>query len=275
MKIKHITEEYFSGKVYNFSCEPDHNYFSEGVLVHNCDVPKVGPGRNATLNDLFDQVTTAMSLHPNVTSSHLNIHFARMGEPSFNPEVLTAAIYLRDIGGHTVHPVVSTMVPKTNIFFRRFIEKWVTIKNEHYKGNAGLQLSINSTSENERLRMFGGNCCTLEQISRLMDGLHPVGRKFALNFAVGPYTIDANELVRWFSPDDYMVKLTPMHETHTAKHSGLVDQESTRYEPYAAYENALKKVGYDVLVFLASEAEDKGRITCGNAILSGSKPFDM
>ena len=34
----------------------------------------------------------------------------------------------------------------------------------------------------------------------------------------------------------------------------------------------MKKVGFDVLVFIASEYEDLGRITCGNAILSGTLP---
>ena len=34
----------------------------------------------------------------------------------------------------------------------------------------------------------------------------------------------------------------------------------------------IKAVGYDVLVFIASEYEDLGRITCGNAILSGTTP---
>ena len=32
-----------------------------------------------------------------------------------------------------------------------------------------------------------------------------------------------------------------------------------------------KDAGYDVLVFVASEYEDLGRITCGNALLGGSK----
>ena len=30
--------------------------------------------------------------------------------------------------------------------------------------------------------------------------------------------------------------------------------------------------GFDVLVFLASKAEDEGMITCGNAVLSGRMP---
>lgn len=36
MKIKNITHEPFSGKVYNFHCLPDEMYMSEGMLVHNC-----------------------------------------------------------------------------------------------------------------------------------------------------------------------------------------------------------------------------------------------
>ena len=37
-------------------------------------------------------------------------------------------------------------------------------------------------------------------------------------------------------------------------------------------EDRLKSVGFDVIVFIPSYEEDLGRITCGNAILSGSKP---
>ena len=36
MKIKSITKEKFSGKVFNFHCLPNENYFANGVLVHNC-----------------------------------------------------------------------------------------------------------------------------------------------------------------------------------------------------------------------------------------------
>ena len=42
--------------------------------------------------------------------------------------------------------------------------------------------------------------------------------------------------------------------------------------PYQKAEDDLKNAGYDVLVFIASEYEDMGRITCGNAILSGTLP---
>ena len=54
-----------------------------------CDVPKVGPGKNASGVDMLGQIWTAIRLHPTVSrTDRLNIHFARMGEPTFNYDVL-------------------------------------------------------------------------------------------------------------------------------------------------------------------------------------------
>jgi radical SAM protein with 4Fe4S-binding SPASM domain len=36
MKIRKITSHPYKGRVHNFHCSPDEDYFSEGVLVHNC-----------------------------------------------------------------------------------------------------------------------------------------------------------------------------------------------------------------------------------------------
>ena len=47
----------------------------------------------------------------------------------------------------------------------------------------------------------------------------------------------------------------------------------TDFSPYQKVESALKEEGFDVLVFVPSLEEDQGRITCGNAILSGSMPL--
>ena len=63
-------------------------------------------------------------------------------------------------------------------------------------------------------------------------------------------------------------------------HSNLKDKENniktsggyTSYVPYQKVEKELIKMGFDVLVFVPSMDEDESRITCGNAILSGTKP---
>jgi len=252
-----------------------------------CDVPRVrhetGININATFNDLVQQVLTGIHLHPEVKQcKHLNIHFARMGEPSWNPNVLDAAkwfrehLYKNDDGQvhYNVHPVVSTMMPKRNEWLKTFIHTWMRIKNRVYEGNAGLQLSINSTNEDERDYMFNKSAYSLHEIAKIMDGVVPFGRKITLNFAVAEYEIDPSILLRYFNPEHYIIKLTPMHKTETAiKHSICTCGDYTTYQPYKEHEVSLKKAGYDVLVFIASKEEDLGMITCGNAILSGTNPL--
>lgn len=241
-----------------------------------CDVPKVGRGINATLNDLQQQLITGLHLHPEIEWTHrLNVHYARMGEPTWNPNVLEHAIWMkRHIDPtHKVHPVVSTMMPKNNEWLKTFVHTWIRIKNRLYLGNAGLQISINSTNEKEREEMFRGNSLSLWQIAKIMDDTIPVGRKFTLNFPVCHYEIDPSVLIRYFNPEHYIIKLTPMHKTDTAlKHSIKTDGDYTTQYPYQVHRDSLKKAGYEVLVFIASRDEDLSMITCGNAVLSGKVP---
>jgi 23S rRNA (adenine2503-C2)-methyltransferase len=243
---------------------------------HFCDVPKVGPGKNATYKDLIKQVLQAIYLHPEIKSTNrLNVHFARMGEPSWNPNVLDAAKWMKEHldPEYKVHPVVSTMMPRRNEWLRTFIHTWMRIKNRLYEGNAGLQLSINSTNEEERAVMFNRNNCTLPEISKIMRGIIPNGRKITLNFAVADWEINPDVLRSFFDPDDYLVKLTPMHKTVAAKVNLLeTPGDATTMYPYQEHEDRLKAAGYDVIVFIASKEEDEGMITCGNVILSGNLP---
>jgi 23S rRNA (adenine2503-C2)-methyltransferase len=241
-----------------------------------CDVPKVKWSGNATVNDLVRQVLTGITLHPEVGyTKRLNIHFARMGEPTFNPNVLDAVKWMKTHldPEYKIHPVVSTMMPNNNIWLKTFIHTWMRIKNRLMRGEAGLQLSINSTNEKERDMMFNHCALTLEEIAKIMEGIIPNGRKITLNFALADYEINPDILIKYFNPDDYIIKLTPMHRTIAAiKNKIQTSGDSTTYYPFKDIEKSLVKVGYDVLVFIASKEEDESLITCGNAILSGSLP---
>jgi len=245
-----------------------------------CDVPKVGPGVNASYQDLRDQVVRGLLLHPTIKATkRLNVHFARMGEPTWNENVLDFAECLQEetfglIGPSLVHPVVSTMMPNQNSQLWVFLQHWMEIKNYVYDGDAGLQLSINSTDDGERARMFRGNALHLQAVSdigRMLD--FPKGRKITLNFAVAGYEIDANKLQKLFDPAKFVVKLTPMHKTDIAVENGIqTEGDYTTPYPYQHHAEELRAVGFDVLTFIASHDEDAGRITCGNAILAGTMP---
>lgn len=242
-----------------------------------CDVPKVGRGRNASAHDMLGQVRAAVALHPEITETkRLNVHFARMGEPTWNSDVIPAALFLRDmLDGFHVHPVVSTMMPRANRYLSSFLTAWVRwIKNSYYGGEAGLQLSINTTCEAARRRQFGGSAHTLETIAAIMASLPaPKGRKVALNFALTGDPIDAALLADLFSPDRFMCKLTPIHETAASVEHGIrTDGGYDYFAPYEPVEEALKAAGFDVIVFVPSREEDDGLITCGNAILAGTEP---
>jgi len=240
-----------------------------------CDVPKVGPGRNATFKDLIEQVKTAISWHPEITKTkRLNIHFARMGEPTLNKNVLYAAVWL---GGYLkergwgFHPVVSTMMPHGTAV-SNFIDEWLKIKNIFLNGEAGLQISVNTTDFDRRHKTMK-MAMDLGEISYIMkciinkNGIR--GRKITLNFALTEAIIDAEYLVKLFDPQYFMCKITPMHKTTACIKNNLLTKDGYEtYYPYREVEENLKAVGYDVIVFIPSKEEDESRITCGNAILS-------
>jgi len=166
-----------------------------------CDVPKVGPGRNATYEDLRDQVLTGLALHPEITATkRLNVHFARMGEPTWNTDILDFAHSLRRevrpyVGRSLVHPVVSTMMPRHNDNLFAFLADWMELKNYYFRGDAGLQISVNSTDDADRETMFSGNALSLSEVAKIGKDLDmPKGRKITLNFAVAGYEIDAEKL---------------------------------------------------------------------------------
>jgi len=238
-----------------------------------CDVPLVGKGENATFNDLINQVKHALDLHPEIKQAkRINLHYARMGEPTFNENVITSAYYLKgyfDKLGFGFHPVVSTIMPKDNTDAPSFLHRWLALKND-FNGEAGLQLSINTTDDDIRCDTMPHAInfryiqrCLHQKLERMK------GRKIALNFALTDAPVDAKELRHYFDPQYFMCKITPMHNTKAVIKNGMItDGGYDFYYPYKQVEEDLKAEGFDVLVFIPSKEEDESRITCGNAILA-------
>lgn len=249
-----------------------------------CDVPNVPFLGNASFSDLKKQFYNAISLFPDVGYvERLNLHFARMGEPIMNPNVYDFARWIyeekekifEDVGLRieVIHPVLTSSMPSKVPKINERVQNWCHLKNEIYNGQAGLQLSINSTNENQRREMFNERALTLEQIADIgLDLPSPISRKYCLNFAYSTdYEIDAEKLVSLFSPDKFMVKITPIHNNTACTQNGI--KTVGGYETYEAYlevEQGLIAAGFDVLIFVPSMDEEDGLVTCGNVILGGS-----
>lgn len=242
-----------------------------------CDVHKYGFYGNATVEDLQYQIETILQNETVKHTERFNVHYARMGEPTFNWSVSDFTVKHLDslvgnyIKADTIHPVVSTMLPKQNKDLINFVMDWCYIKNNMRNGEAGLQFSINSTSNEQRNYQFEDRSLTLEEISALADNLPmPIGRKYTLNFAVTNETIlNAKDLTRLFDKDKFIVKITPIHETKSAVENQFdVGDTYTDYNVYRKFEEPLLAEGWDVIVFVPSKEEDSDRITCGNALIS-------
>lgn len=242
-----------------------------------CDCFKVGYFGNISREELKEEVVNSIIFSNCDYTERFNLHLARMGEPSFNPDVLPflefdlVDLVNKNMKADVIHPVFTTMLPKNNKYLRERVLDFCRIKNEVYNGEAGLQLSINSTDEAQRNDLFRGRSLSLKEISELAKELPmPKGRKYTLNFPVVESTIlDPKELSRLFDKEKFIVKITPIHETKEANNNGLETKKGYySYDVYKKFEQPLLEEGWQVIVFVPSLEEDEDRITCGNALLS-------
>ena len=242
-----------------------------------CDCPKLGFKGNATLPELITEIMSGVALSGIKHGQRLNVHYARMGEPTFNPNVITSAEFIAqmlmsensDVTFDTYHPVVSTMMPKSNKNLKEFLHKWVTT-GFVYGGEDGfgLQFSINTLDENDRNEMFRNRSLSLQEISDIIKELpYPKKRKYTLNFAVtSKSNLDVDLMNKYFDKEKCIVKMTPIHETIEAVDEGYEIVHD--FDVYEQFEQPLVNDGWDVIVFVPSKEEDEDRITCGNSLIA-------
>ena len=242
-----------------------------------CDCPKLGFKGNATLPELVTEIMSGVALSGIKHGKRLNVHYARMGEPTFNPNVITSAEYIAkmlgdegsDVTFDEYHPVVSTMMPKTNKNLKEFLHKWVET-GFVYGGEDGfgLQFSINTLDEDDRNAMFRNRSMSLQEISDVIRELPmPKKRKYTLNFTVtSKSNLDVDLMNKYFDKEKCIVKITPIHETVEAVDEGYEIVKD--FDVYEKFEQPLVDDGWDVIVFVPSKEEDADRITCGNSLIA-------
>lgn len=242
-----------------------------------CDCPKLGFKGNATLPELVTEIMSGVALSGIKHGKRLNVHYARMGEPTFNPNVITSAEYIAkmlgdknsDVTFDEYHPVVSTMMPKANKNLKEFLHKWVET-GFVYGGEDGfgLQFSINTLDEDDRNAMFRNRSMSLQEISDVIRELPmPKKRKYTLNFAVtSKSNLDVDLMNKYFDKEKCIVKITPIHETVEAVDEGYEIVKD--FDVYEKFEQPLVNDGWDVIVFVPSKEEDADRITCGNSLIA-------
>jgi 23S rRNA (adenine2503-C2)-methyltransferase len=201
----------------------------------------------------------------NVPCKKFKIQFARMGEPSFNPNVLQLLEdlpQLYNIPGFI--PSLSTIAPRgTNSFFNRLLE----IKKTIYPLTFQLQFSLHSTDKSQRMQFIPVHKWEFHEMARYGKRFFdPGGKKITLNFALSTVSvIDPDVLIRYFDPELFIIKLTPLNPTFKAsgnKLHSLITPENSHYEII----EQLEEKGYDVILSIGEWEENQIGSNCGPAV---------
>ncbi|MCP4606695.1 MAG: radical SAM protein [Proteobacteria bacterium] len=195
----------------------------------------------------------------------LKIQFARMGEPALNPAVLEVLEELPrrfDLPG--LIPSISTVAP---IGQDRFFKELTRIKRERFSGGRfQMQFSVHSTDEKARRKLVPIQTLSLGQMAALGDSFfEPGDRKVTLNFAAASgLPLEPDKLTPLFSPDRFLIKLTPINPTLAAGRSGiqgLIDPADDAACSEVA--NRFQAAGYDTILSIGELKENVIGSNCG------------
>jgi 23S rRNA (adenine2503-C2)-methyltransferase len=198
------------------------------------------------------------------------IQFARMGEPAFNKNVLDVleALPLR-YQAPGLMPSISTVAPDgTDSFFERLPQ----IKDKYYSnGRFQMQFSIHSTNEQQRDKLIPVKKWNFQRIAQYGESFFnpkKSDRKITLNFALAENTeLDIHRLMKYFNPDIFMIKITPVNPTVSALRNDIVNHvkgDDGLNEPKIA--GLLRETGYEVIVSIGEWEENKIGSNCGQYI---------
>ena len=221
--------------------------------------------------EMLAQALFVASRHPEEveTCRKLKIHFARMGEPALNDAVPETIARLPEIFRN---PNLWCCVPTTAPAGREaWFERLSEVKEAFFHGRFQLQFSVNSTDEDQRVRMMPARIWRMEEIARFGGRFfRPGDRRIVINFALADgVAFDPGGIRRNFDPEIFAVKLTPINPTRRGEQSGLrtvlrASNGNTRTEKACA---ELEASGFDVIVSVGDGREDEIGSNCGQAIL--------
>jgi len=203
-----------------------------------------------------------------IPSEKFKIQFARMGEPSFNPNVLEALSAIAErYHAPGLMACISTIAPEGS---GGFFERLAGIKRSLYPGGRfQLQFSIHTTDEEKRDWLLPCRKWGLENIAKFGDHFHEErDRKITLNFALTRgLPVDAGVIATHFDPGRFAVKLTPLNPTAKAIKNGLTSALDPT-EPSAGVELAktLNKLGFETILSIGELEENKIGSNCGQFV---------
>jgi len=198
------------------------------------------------------------------------IQFARMGEPLLNKNVISVLEELPALyNAPGLIPSISTIAP---LGCDSSLEKVLDIKEKLYKKNFQMQFSIHTTDFELRDWLIPVKKWSFKQISEYGDKFFKKGdRKITLNFALAEnMPIDPVILNQFFTPDKYLIKITPVNPTYNAANNNITSYilpDRVKYELI----NKLSEAGYEVILSIGELEENLIGSNCGQYLTTYQK----
>jgi 23S rRNA (adenine2503-C2)-methyltransferase len=204
-----------------------------------------------------------------VPASKFKIQFARMGEPAFNMEVLDVLEELPTrYQAPGLMPSLSTIAPQSG---RKFFQRLLEIKDRIYSGGRfQFQFSLHTTDEKLRDRLIPVKKWSFTQMAEYGQSFYQPGdRKITLNFALAAgMPLDPQVLLRYFHPDRYLIKITPVNPTCRVAQHGIESYVvPDRPETGETLAQSLVSSGYEVIVSIGEVEENLIGSNCGQYVL--------
>jgi 23S rRNA (adenine2503-C2)-methyltransferase len=223
-----------------------------------------------TKEELKSQLDVILEKHKDdnyLRAKKIKIHFARMGEPAFNDSILEFLPELKTMHQEAAFiPTIATLGPANRW---RWFEELKKIKDAYFSGGRfQLQFSMNTTDDDFRNKIMPVKKASFKEISAFGEKWISNGdRKVTLNYALfeeAPF--EAEKIISLFSPEHFLVKLTPLNPTVSAvslKIKSDIGFDLSVSEKVKAGRRKLENAGFDVILSIGSPEEIKTGSNCG------------
>ena len=193
------------------------------------------------------------------------VQLAMMGEPELNDAVLDFLKLLPSLYvAPGLMPALSTIAPAGR---EKFFERLLDIGRDIYRGRFQLQFSLHTTDAERRDWLLPPKKWDFAKIARYGERFYVEGgRKITLNFALAEgMPLDAEVLSRYFDPEKFLVKITPVNPTFLSVENGIHSHIRPREERYEIIDS-LRDSGYEVVLSIGELEENHIGSNCGQHV---------
>lgn len=205
-----------------------------------------------------------------VPAEKFKVQFARIGEPSYNRDVLTV---LEELPGRYIAPglimSLSTIAPAGR---EAFFSKLLEVKRRQPAGRFQFQFSLHTTDQERADWLAPVPKWSFREMADYGKAWYEPGdRKVLLNFAlIQGMPVDPVRLLEHFTPEIFFIKVTPLNPTYAAKTNRISSHVVPEKKGYEIIDS-LRAAGYEVLLSIGEWEENKIGSNCGQYLLRHMK----